>query len=206
MTLARLINNTLEQLDSVFSGAVKQLPKEKPFLLLIDLDAYYLNERSIDDEYKRKIQNFLDLNRHRYTVIHVWHDANDPEDKEPYKALKDEISVSSGTMTPVLDERFCKYLPLTNPRPGDWVIGKVHYSAFQRTDLRRSLPESATILIAGAYGEFCIDYTVQDACDYEFNTVALEDLIYKHDDSIKRIAVEPRALEYNAKVLNAMAP
>ncbi len=104
MHLVHLINNALKQLDSIFSKAARQLPIDKPFLLLIDLDAY------------------------------------NAKDKEPYKTLKDKISVSSRTMTQNYDDFIKAMQEFCNPeaaekrlrdkwsKAGDIVAIHIHYA------------------------------------------------------------------------------
>lgn len=74
------------------------------------------------------------------------------------------------------------------PADGDYVMGKLRFSAFFRTDLDQVLRRLGvdTVLVAGISTVWCVLLTAADAVANDFFTVILEDLTACHDREVKR--------------------
>lgn len=74
------------------------------------------------------------------------------------------------------------------PKDGDYVMEKLRFSAFFRTDLDQVLRRKGidTVLVAGISTVWCVLLTAADAVANDFSTIILEDLTACHDKEIKR--------------------
>ncbi len=74
------------------------------------------------------------------------------------------------------------------PSPGDYVMEKLRFSAFFRTDLDQVLRRLGvdTVLVAGISAVWCVLFTAVDAVANDFRTVVLEDLTACHDKGVKK--------------------
>jgi nicotinamidase-related amidase len=74
------------------------------------------------------------------------------------------------------------------PADGDYVMEKLRFSAFFRTDLDQVLRRLGvdTVLVAGISTVWCVLLTAADAVANDFFTVILEDLTACHDKEVKR--------------------
>ena len=74
------------------------------------------------------------------------------------------------------------------PADGDYVMEKLRFSAFFRTDLDQVLRRLGvdTVLVAGISTIWCVLLTAADAVANDFHTVILEDLTACHDKEVKR--------------------
>lgn len=73
------------------------------------------------------------------------------------------------------------------PRSGDYVMEKLRFSAFFRTDLDQVLRRLGvdTVLVAGISTIWCVMLTAADSVANDFFTVILEDLTACHDKEVK---------------------
>lgn len=75
-----------------------------------------------------------------------------------------------------------------SPEPGDPIIPKTHYNAFDDTDLDQQLKARGvtTLIVTGAYASRCVATTVVRASDsFGYNVVIPEDLIEGDDTMTK---------------------
>jgi len=74
------------------------------------------------------------------------------------------------------------------PAAGDYVMEKLRFSAFFRTDLDQVLRRLGvdTVLVSGISTIWCVLLTAADAVANDFHTVVLEDLTACHDKNVKR--------------------
>ena len=74
----------------------------------------------------------------------------------------------------------------------DYVIEKLRFSAFHRTDLDQMLRIMGvdTVLVAGITLQWCVLLTAADAVANDFHTVILEDLTACHKKDVKNRVVE----------------
>ncbi len=74
------------------------------------------------------------------------------------------------------------------PEKGDYVMEKLRFSAFFRTDLDQVLRRMGvdTVLVAGISTMWCVLLTAADAVANDFFTIILEDLTACHDKEVKR--------------------
>lgn len=74
------------------------------------------------------------------------------------------------------------------PKNGDYVMEKLRFSAFFRTDLDQVLRRMGvdTVLVAGISTVWCVLLTAADAVANDFFTILLEDLTACHDKEVKR--------------------
>lgn len=74
------------------------------------------------------------------------------------------------------------------PENGDYVMEKLRFSAFFRTDLDQVLRRMGvdTVLVAGISTVWCVLLTAADAVANDFFTIILDDLTACHDKEVKR--------------------
>ncbi len=74
------------------------------------------------------------------------------------------------------------------PENGDYVMEKLRFSAFFRTDLDQYLRRMGvdTVLVAGISTVWCVLLTAADAVANDFFTIILEDLTACHDKEVKK--------------------
>jgi len=72
------------------------------------------------------------------------------------------------------------------PQKGDYVIEKLRFSAFFKTDLDQILRRLGvdTVLVAGISTMWCVLITAADAVSNDFKTIILEDLTACHKEEI----------------------
>lgn len=78
------------------------------------------------------------------------------------------------------------------PDAHDYVIEKLRFSAFHKTDLDQMLRIMGvdTVLVAGITLQWCVLLTAADAVANDFHTVILEDLTACHKKDVKNRVVE----------------
>lgn len=78
------------------------------------------------------------------------------------------------------------------PEADDYVIEKLRFSAFHRTDLDQMLRIMGvdTVLVAGITLQWCVLLTAADAVANDFHAVILEDLTACHKKDVKNRVVE----------------
>ncbi|RJQ28224.1 cysteine hydrolase [Candidatus Parcubacteria bacterium] len=73
------------------------------------------------------------------------------------------------------------------PRSGDYVMEKLRFSAFYRTDLDQVLRRLGvdTVIVTGVSTIWCVLLTAADALANDFYTIILEDLTAAHNKEVK---------------------
>lgn len=79
-----------------------------------------------------------------------------------------------------------EFVPELKIRPGDTVVTKSRFSAFYGTDLNMLLTglEISTLIICGVSPHACINATIVDAVDRDYNVIALKDCMAGPNEEI----------------------
>jgi len=82
------------------------------------------------------------------------------------------------------------------PRPGEAVISKTHFSAFGRTGLAAQLHAQGidTLVLAGLTTECCVASTAWDAVERDFHVFIVADACAAYEDDLHRGALKALAL------------
>lgn len=194
------------QTEYTAASNAPDIPGTKPVLLIVDMDAYYINNRSLPEPLLNAIKDFTKAARGHFSIIHVWHSFSELAQCLP--EMKRTLYESDCKVMPVKGHSpaKAKYLPVTQPQKGDWILGKPLHSAFDDTNLARCLPKNVDVFVAGIYGDCCVEKTINDGLCFGYNIYALEDLIINFSSAQRQSDINYGVNAYNSKVLSALLP